>query len=223
MLDSITYSDKLFNMPITTFLACIGAALALGIGTALIFQFKTKHTASMAITLAIMPPAIALVIMLVNGNIGAGVAVAGAFALVRFRSMPGTAREIAGIFVAMAVGLACGMDQLLLAVALALEGHGSKLLGAGGIHADKTGADQRDEGHVPRQNTQFARLTGQRNELGVTGEDGLFRANDVDFDSSHVSCSVVGRLTGPILRPASGKHYFRVFAFSKASSMVPTM
>ena len=116
MLDSITYSDKLFNMPITTFLACIGAALALGIGTALIFQFKTKHTASMAITLAIMPPAIALVIMLVNGNIGAGVAVAGAFALVRFRSMPGTAREIAGIFVAMAVGLACGMDQLLLAV-----------------------------------------------------------------------------------------------------------
>ena len=81
MLDSITYSDKLFNMPITTFLACIGAALALGIGTALIFQFKTKHTASMAITLAIMPPAIALVIMLVNGNIGAGVAVAGAFAL----------------------------------------------------------------------------------------------------------------------------------------------
>ena len=45
MLDSITYSDKLFNMPITTFLACIGAALALGIGTALIFQFKTKHTA----------------------------------------------------------------------------------------------------------------------------------------------------------------------------------
>ena len=47
MLDSITYSDKVFNMPILTFLACIGAALALGIGTALIFQFKTKHTASM--------------------------------------------------------------------------------------------------------------------------------------------------------------------------------
>ena len=102
MLDSITYSDKLFNMPITTFLACIGAALALGIGTALIFQFKTKHTASMAITLAIMPPAIALVIMLVNGNIGAGVAVAGTFSLIRFRSAPGTAREIGSIFLSMA-------------------------------------------------------------------------------------------------------------------------
>ena len=133
MLDSITYSDKVFNMPILTFLACIGAALALGIGTALIFQFKTKHTASMAITLAIMPPAIALVIMLVNGNIGAGVAVAGAFALVRFRSMPGTAREIAGIFVATAVGLACGMGYpalallfgLLLALADTLYAHSS--------------------------------------------------------------------------------------------------
>ena len=116
MLDSITYSDKVFNMPISTFLICILLALALGIGTALVFSFKTKHSASMSITLAIMPPAIALVIMLVNGNIGAGVAVAGAFALVRFRSMPGTAREIAGIFVAMAVGLACGMDQIVLAL-----------------------------------------------------------------------------------------------------------
>ncbi|MBQ3996059.1 MAG: DUF4956 domain-containing protein [Clostridia bacterium] len=116
MLDSITYSDKVFSMSIPMFLASIFLALALGIGTALVFQFRTKHTASMATTLAIMPPAIALVIMLVNGNIGAGVAVAGAFALVRFRSLPGTAKEIAAIFVAMAVGLACGMTQLLLAV-----------------------------------------------------------------------------------------------------------
>ena len=116
MLDSITSSATVFSMSIPMFLASIFLALALGIGTALVFQFRTKHTASMATTLAIMPPAIALVIMLVNGNIGAGVAVAGAFALVRFRSLPGTAKEIAAIFVAMAVGLACGMTQLLLAV-----------------------------------------------------------------------------------------------------------
>lgn len=70
----------------------------------------------MALTLSIMPAAIALVIMLVNGNIGAGVAVAGAFTLVRFRSMPGTAREISAIFVDMAVGLACGMGYVVLAV-----------------------------------------------------------------------------------------------------------
>lgn len=92
-------------------------AVALGIGVALIFSFRTKHSASMSMTLAIMPAAIALVIMMVNGNIGAGIAVAGAFALVRFRSVPGSAREIAAIFVDMAIGLSCGMGQVLMSCA----------------------------------------------------------------------------------------------------------
>lgn len=112
LLNSITAA----GMTTGTFLLCILLSVALGIGTALVFSYRTKHTASMSLTLAIMPAAIALVIMLVNGNIGAGVAVAGAFTLVRFRSMPGTAREIAAIFVDMAVGLACGMGYVGLAV-----------------------------------------------------------------------------------------------------------
>ena len=58
-----------------------------------------------------------MVILLVNGNLGAGVAVAGTFSLVRFRSAPGTAKEICGIFLAMAVGLATGMGYLILAIA----------------------------------------------------------------------------------------------------------
>ena len=61
------------------------------------------------VTLAVLPATVAVVIMLVNGNLGAGVAVAGTFSLVRFRSTPGTAKEITAIFLAMAVGLACGM------------------------------------------------------------------------------------------------------------------
>ena len=104
------------DMSLGMSLLCILLAVVLGIGTALVFSFRTRHTASMSLTLAIMPAAIALVIMLVNGNIGAGVAVAGAFALVRFRSVPGTAREIAAIFVAMALGLACGMGSIPLAL-----------------------------------------------------------------------------------------------------------
>lgn len=116
LLNSITAA----GMTTGTFLICILLAVALGVGTAIVFSYKTRHTASMALTLAIMPAAIALVIMLVNGNIGAGVAVAGAFTLVRFRSVPGTAREIAAIFVDMAVGLACGMGYVGLAVAFFL-------------------------------------------------------------------------------------------------------
>jgi len=121
----------------TTFLICVVVAIVLGIGTALVFSFKQKHTASMSLTLAIMPAAIAVVIMLVSNSLGAGIAVAGAFALVRFRSVPGTAREIAAIFVAMAIGLACGMKQVgfallffaimaVLVIVLTLIGFGEK-------------------------------------------------------------------------------------------------
>ena len=67
-------------------------------------------------TLAILPAVVQVVIMLVNGNIGAGVAVAGAFSLVRFRSAPGTAREIGVLFLGMAIGLATGMGYVGLAV-----------------------------------------------------------------------------------------------------------
>ena len=97
------------------FLICLFSAIALGVLTALVFTYKTKHTSSLAMSLAIMPAAVALVIMMVNGNIGAGIAVAGAFTLVRFRSVPGTAKEVAGLFVAMAIGLACGMGYVAVA------------------------------------------------------------------------------------------------------------
>lgn len=66
-------------------------------------------------TLSLMPAIIQLIIMMVNGNLGTGVAVAGAFSLVRFRSVPGTAREICSIFLAMAIGLATGMGYIGIA------------------------------------------------------------------------------------------------------------
>lgn len=100
---------------LTQLLVCLAAAMALGIANALVFLYRSRHTAGFALTLALLPMAVAVVIMLVNGNIGTGVAVAGAFALVRFRSVPGTAREIAAIFTAMALGLALGMGFVAIA------------------------------------------------------------------------------------------------------------
>lgn len=102
---------------IAGFLICMAAAAVLGVLTALVFMYKSRHSTSFAVTLALLPMAVAMVIMLVNGNIGTGVAVAGAFALVRFRSVPGTAKEIAAIFTAMAVGLAIGMGYVVMAAA----------------------------------------------------------------------------------------------------------
>ena len=111
MLNSIIQSE----ITMTSFLICTGVSILLGIGIALISMFKTKYSQSFAVTLAIMPAVVQLIIMLGNGNIGAGIAVAGAFSLVRFRSAPGSAREIGSIFLAMATGLATGMGYVAIA------------------------------------------------------------------------------------------------------------
>ena len=97
------------------FLLCVGVALVLGAVLALVYAFRSQYTRSFLVTLAVLPAVVCVVIMMVNGNIGAGVAVAGAFSLVRFRSAPGTAREIAAIFIAMATGLVAGMGHLAYA------------------------------------------------------------------------------------------------------------
>lgn len=112
--------NSIIGMEITlpTFLICTAVFLLLGIGTAVLSMFKSRCSQSFAITLAILPAIVQIAIMLVNGNIGAGVAVAGAFSLVRFRSAPGTAKEIGAIFLAMAIGLATGMGYLALAAIL---------------------------------------------------------------------------------------------------------
>ena len=114
MLNSILGTE----LTLTSFLICTGVSLLLGVGTALVAGYRSRSTQSLAVTLAILPAVVQAVIMLVNGSIGAGIAVAGAFSLVRFRSAPGTAREIAAIFLAMAIGLATGMGYVGLAALL---------------------------------------------------------------------------------------------------------
>ena len=97
------------------FAACTAVSLLLGTGIALLCMYRSSYTQSFIITLSMLPAVVQVIIMLVNGNIGTGVAVAGAFGLVRFRSTPGTAKEIGMIFLGMAIGLATGMGYVLLA------------------------------------------------------------------------------------------------------------
>lgn len=99
---------------------CMGIALGLGFLISITYMLSGKHTSSFSITLVMLPTLVTLVIMLVNGNAGAGLAVAGAFTLIRFRSTPGSAREICVIFFSMAVGLACGMGYIKIAVVAAV-------------------------------------------------------------------------------------------------------
>ena len=108
MLNSIIGSE----MSVVSFLVCIFTAMVLGLLSSLVFSDRDRHSAAFRQSVALLPPVVALVIMLVNGNIGAGLAVAGTFALVRFRSAPGSAKEITGLFFAVAIGLACGMGYV---------------------------------------------------------------------------------------------------------------
>lgn len=104
------------TIPVENFLYCLGAALACGLLFSLCHMFRSRYTKSFAVTLLLLPAVVCAVIMIVNGNVGTGVAVAGAFSLVRFRSVPGTAREITMLFLAMGAGFLCGMGYLAFAV-----------------------------------------------------------------------------------------------------------
>ena len=98
------------------FLLCLGVSLVIGLMLAGCSMFRNRYTKSFVVTLAVLPAVVCVVIMMVNGNVGAGVAVAGAFSLVRFRSVPGTAKEIGMLFLAMGAGLVAGMGYLGYAV-----------------------------------------------------------------------------------------------------------
>ena len=110
------------------FLTCLGVSLGIGLILAALYQYHTRYTHSFVVTLALLPAVVCVVIMMVNGNVGTGVAVAGTFSLVRFRSAPGTAREICAIFLAMAAGLIAGMGYLGYAVLCTLVLGGAELL-----------------------------------------------------------------------------------------------
>ncbi len=105
-------SDLTTVISVTDFMLCLGSSLVLGLVIALAYMYRTRYTKSFIVTLALLPAVVCIVIMMVNGNVGAGVAVAGAFSLVRFRSVPGTAKEICTLFLAMGAGLIAGMGYL---------------------------------------------------------------------------------------------------------------
>ena len=101
---------------LSTFLLCMFGALSAGLIMAIGYTIKNRYTKSFILTIALLPAIVCVVIMVVNGNIGAGIAVMGAFSLVRFRSAPGTAKEIIMIFSAMGAGLLAGMGSLIISL-----------------------------------------------------------------------------------------------------------
>ena len=108
------------SMTVSQIAWILATSLILGLVLAMVYKYKTLHTKEFVITLTLMPALIAIIILLVNGNLGTSVAVAGAFSLIRFRSAAGSSKELLAIFLATAIGLATGMGYLLLAATFTL-------------------------------------------------------------------------------------------------------
>lgn len=128
MFQGIFDTEMTTVIAVPDFLLCVGCALVIGLILAGAYMYGTRYTKSFVATLAVLPAIVCVVIMMVNGNVGAGVAVAGAFSLVRFRSVPGSAKEIGAIFLAMGTGLVAGMGYLGYAFLVAVILGGVTLL-----------------------------------------------------------------------------------------------
>ena len=115
MLESI-FSSSVASISMQNWIICIVAAIILGGVISITHKLTSKTTPNFLITLAVLPVLVQVVILLINGNLGTSLAVAGAFSLIRFRSMPGNSKEIISVFWAMTIGLALGMGYVAFAV-----------------------------------------------------------------------------------------------------------
>ncbi|NLA76875.1 MAG: DUF4956 domain-containing protein [Clostridiales bacterium] len=108
------------GLSMTTALICSTVSFVLGIVISVFYMIKNTYTKSFVVTLVILPMIVQVIIMMVNGNLGTGVAIMGAFSLIRFRSAPGSSKEIAAVFLSMAIGLATGMGYITFAAIMAI-------------------------------------------------------------------------------------------------------
>lgn len=106
------------NVTAGEFFICVGSALIMGFLTSLIYMAthrKEGYSQSYVFTIIMLPAIVSLILLLINTTAGA-LSLAGAFTLVRFRSVAGDPKDIAYIFFAMAVGTACGIGCVGYAV-----------------------------------------------------------------------------------------------------------
>ena len=104
------------NLTLSTYCICLAVSCLCGIICAFAVSFKNYCSKSFLISLVILPMIVHTVITMVNGNVGTGVAVMGAFSLVRFRSLPGKAKDISALFLVMSAGLTCATGYVGIAI-----------------------------------------------------------------------------------------------------------
>ena len=111
-------AEQAETISLGTTLSYMLAAVVVGILIAAVYILiteKSRRSLSFIVSMLILPAVVALVITLVGSNVARAFSIAGVFALVKFRSVPGESKDISLVFMAMAAGLSCGMGYITLA------------------------------------------------------------------------------------------------------------
>lgn len=119
-MDSILGSIFTGSLTLGQFLLAVGSSMVLGLIVTLVFMYRNTYTKSFITALVLIPAIETVVIMLVNDNLGVGLSVAGSFALIRFRSVKGNAKELVAVFLAMTIGIICGTGFVTVAAIFTL-------------------------------------------------------------------------------------------------------
>lgn len=119
-MENILSSIFTGSLTLGQFLLAVGASMILGFIAALVFMYRNTYTKSFITALILIPAIETVVIMLVNDNLGVGLSVAGSFALIRFRSVKGNAKELSAVFLAMTIGIICGTGYITIAAIFTL-------------------------------------------------------------------------------------------------------
>ncbi len=119
MLTSL-FREGSSSVELTSILICTLTSILLGFVIALTHKKTSHYNKDFLITLTVLPILVQVVMIMVNGNLGTSVAIAGAFSLIRFRSVPGTSKEILSVFFAMSIGIATGMGHILFAAIITI-------------------------------------------------------------------------------------------------------
>lgn len=121
MLNSIL-NNNVSNIKILSVLICSIVSLILGVILALTHKHTSKSNKSFLTTVSILPLLVEAVILMVSGDLGTSIATLGAFSLVKFRSLPGTSKEILIVFFAMTIRLCTGMGCITFAILITILG-----------------------------------------------------------------------------------------------------
>ncbi len=108
------------SLTLGQFMLAIVASMFMGLILSIVFMYRNTYTRSFISALVLIPAVETVVIMLVNDNLGVGLSVAGSFALIRFRSVKGNAKELVAVFIAMTIGIICGTGYVALAAVFTL-------------------------------------------------------------------------------------------------------